>query len=87
MCDAVTARWAPALKIIDFMIAVFNRLKQDHNIHQMILSKIIIILYGGDLETARRLFNSSVGYAAVRVHPRLPFLCVTGVLMSVVANV
>jgi hypothetical protein len=53
--------WAAAIKLVDSLIAMFGRLKQEHNIHQMLLSKIVLILYGGDLESAKRLFNSSVG--------------------------
>ncbi len=62
-------RWTQALELIDTMIAIFGRLNQPHNIHQMILSKVLIILYGGDLEPARRLFNSSVGYVGALVSP------------------
>jgi hypothetical protein len=54
-------RWKEAMKHMDAMVRMFNRLKQMHNIHQMIVTKVIITLYGGDPVEARRIFNSAVG--------------------------
>ena len=52
-------RFASAMKLMGDMMTRFTSLKQPHNVHKMVLSRIVLLLVEGELDTAQKELDSA----------------------------